>query len=106
MPPCLTLSIIRYGSREKSSTLPLHFGVVVIEKKAFGSPSTIYIIHTHTHTRPVKMFVNGLGVWGSIPGGVIPKTQKKKEKKKKALDASLLNTQHYKVWIKGKVEQG
>ena len=25
--------------------------------------------------------------------------------KKMALDASLLNTQHYKVWIKGKVEQ-
>ena len=29
----------------------------------------------------------------------IPKTQKM------VLDASLLNTQHYKVWIKGKVEQ-
>ena len=34
-----------------------------------------------------------------IPGRVIPKTQKM------VLDASLLNTQHYKVWIKGKAEQ-
>ena len=33
------------------------------------------------------------------PGRVIPKTQKM------VLDASLLNTQHYKVWIKGKVKQ-
>ena len=36
---------------------------------------------------------------GSIPGWVIPKTQKM------VLDASLLNTQHYKVQIKGKLDQ-
>ena len=42
---------------------------------------------------------NGSGDLGSIPGRVIPKTQKM------VLDASLLNTQHYKVQIKGKVEQ-
>ena len=36
---------------------------------------------------------------GSIPGRVIPKTQKM------VLDASLLNTEHYKVRIKGKVVQ-
>ena len=45
------------------------------------------------------MFVNGLGKQGSISGWVIPKTQKM------VLDASLLNTQHYRVWVKGKVEQ-
>ena len=45
------------------------------------------------------MFVNGLGDGGSIPGQVIPKTQKM------VLDATLLNTQHYKVWIKGKLKQ-
>ena len=45
------------------------------------------------------MFANGPGNLGSIPGRVIPKTQKM------VLDASLLNTQHYKVRIKGKVEQ-
>ena len=47
----------------------------------------------------VECFANGLGDQGSIPGRVIPKTQKI------ILDASLLNTQHYKVRIKGKVEQ-
>ena len=46
-----------------------------------------------------KVFPNGLGDWGSISGQVIPKAQKM------ALDATLLNTQHYKVKIKGKVEQ-
>ena len=34
-----------------------------------------------------------------MPGRVIPKTQKM------VLDAALLNTQHYKVRIKGKMEQ-
>ena len=45
----------------------------------------------------VKVFDNGPGDLGSIPGRVIPKTQKM------VLDASLLNTQHNKVQIKGKV---
>ena len=46
IPPCLTLSIIRYISRVKWSNpgkgvaLPVHLGVVAIEKGAFGSPST------------------------------------------------------------------
>ena len=47
----------------------------------------------------VRVFANGPGDQGSIPGRVIPKTQKM------VLDASFLNTQHYKVRIKGKVEQ-
>ena len=47
----------------------------------------------------VRVFANGPGDLGSIPGRVIPKTQKM------VIDASLLNTQHYKVRIKGKVEQ-
>ena len=46
-----------------------------------------------------RVFANGPGDWGSIPGQVLPKTQKM------VLDAILLNTQHYEVWIKGKVEQ-
>ena len=45
------------------------------------------------------MFANGPRDLGSIPGRVIPKTQKM------VLDSSLLNTQHYKVQIKGKFEQ-
>ena len=46
----------------------------------------------------VRVFANGPEDLGSIPGRVIPKTQKM------VLDASLLNTQQYKVWIKGKLE--
>ena len=46
-----------------------------------------------------RVFTNGLVDQGSIPGRVIPKTQKM------VLNATLLNTQHYKVEIKGKVGQ-
>ena len=46
-----------------------------------------------------RVFTNGSGDRGSILGQVIPKTQKM------VLDAALLGTQHYKVRIKGKVEQ-
>ena len=45
-----------------------------------------------------RAFANGPEDRGSISGRVIPKTQKM------VLDASLLDTQHYKVEIKGKVE--
>ena len=44
----------------------------------------------------VRVFSNGLGDLGSIPGRIIPKM---------ILDATLLNTLHYKVRIKGKVKQ-
>ena len=44
----------------------------------------------------VRVFANDPGNLGSIPDQVTPKTQKM------VLDASLLNTQHYKVRIKGK----
>ena len=47
----------------------------------------------------VRVFTNGPGDQGSIPGRVIPKTQKM------VLDASLISIQHYKVKIKGKVGQ-
>ena len=47
----------------------------------------------------VRVFANGPGGLGSIPGRVIPKTLKME------LDTTLLNTQHYKVRFKGKVEQ-
>ena len=47
----------------------------------------------------VRVFTNGPGDLSLILGQVIPKTQKM------VLDASLLNTQYYKVRIKGKVEQ-
>ena len=46
-----------------------------------------------------RVFANGPGELGSIWGCVIPKTLKM------VLDTSLLNTQQYKVRIKGKEEQ-
>ena len=46
-----------------------------------------------------RVFIKCPGDRGSIPGRVIPKTQKM------VFDAALLNTQHYKVRIKDKVEQ-
>ena len=45
------------------------------------------------------MFANGPGDLGLIPGCVIPKTLKM------VLNTFLLNTQQYKVHIKGKVKQ-
>ena len=46
-----------------------------------------------------RVFTYGPGDRGSIPDQVIPKIQKM------VLDSTLLNTQNYKVWFKGKVEQ-
>ena len=46
-----------------------------------------------------RLFANGLEDCGLMKGRVIPKTQKM------VLDVFMLNTQHYKVRIKGKVEQ-
>ena len=46
-----------------------------------------------------KVFAHCPGDQDSILGRIIPKTQKK------LLDSALLNTQHYKVRFKGKVEQ-
>ena len=46
-----------------------------------------------------SVFANGPGDLDSITGRVIPKTLKM------VLNTSLLNTQQYKVRIKGKVEQ-
>ena len=44
-----------------------------------------------------RVFTNDPGDRGSIPGRVIPKA------KKMVLDSALLDTQHYKVRIKGKL---
>ena len=46
-----------------------------------------------------RAFTNSPGDQGSTPGQVIPKTEKM------VLDSTLLNTQHYKVRIKGKMDQ-
>ena len=46
-----------------------------------------------------RVFANGLGDLGTVPGRVISKTLKM------VIDTSFLNTQQYKVCIKGKVEK-
>ena len=46
-----------------------------------------------------RVFASGPGDRGSIPSRVIRKTQKM------VLDVALLNTQNYRVMIKGKMEQ-
>ena len=46
-----------------------------------------------------RVFAKVTGDLRSIPGQAIPKTHKM------ALDTTLLNTQHYKVRIKGKVDK-
>ena len=55
---------------------------------------SIHRLNVH-HFIEGRVFANGLGDWGSIPGRVIPQNI--------VLDTSLLNTQHYKIRIKGKV---
>ena len=60
--------------------------------------STI-IMYIRLHGLVGRVFTNGQGNLGSIPGCVIPKTLKI------IIDSSMVNTQQYKVRIKGKVEQ-
>ena len=51
------------------------------------------------HTKSINPTLNNKLSVCQWPGRIIPKTQKM------VLDTPLLNTQHYKVRIKGKVEQ-
>ena len=72
----------------------------IIHCRLFNAKSIYIYINRSISDKPdigimVRVFANGPGDLGSIPGQVIPMTQKI------VLDASLLNTQHYKVWIKG-----
>ena len=59
----------------------------------------IYIIMNRLIGLVSRVFAKGLGDLGSILGHIIPKTLKM------VLDTTLLNTQQYKVHIKGKLEQ-
>ena len=72
MPPCLTLSIIRWGFRIKrgnpgNGVAPSpHLGVVTIEKGTFGSPSTKVADFTFLLTYIVEMF----RAYNNGPGGI------------------------------------
>ena len=116
IPPCLTLSIIRYISTVKwsnpgkgvmpsvtprcSSYLKGSFQVAIDYncQLNFFIISIVFIC-IYLVVLVGRVFANGPGNRVSIPGEVIPKTQKV------VLDTSLLNTQYYKVRVKGKVEQ-
>ena len=66
--------------------------LILIRDKNFNNIWQRYLVMS-------GVFANGQGDRSLIPGQVIAKTQKM------VLDATLLNTQHYKVRIKGEVEQ-
>ena len=87
----------RLNSKFLSKSFSKKKGLAVIGKKNY---QTVYIyIYIYIIGPAVRVFANGPGDLGSIPGRVIPKTLKM------VLDTTLLNTQHYKVRFKGKVEQ-
>ena len=73
-----------------------------LEEGIFGNYQMKYFIEFDLYVNIGQMgrvFTNGLVTQVSIPGRVIRKTEEM------VLDTSLLNTQHYKLCIKGKVEQ-
>ena len=63
MPPCSTLSNIRYVSRVnwsnpgKEECLPLHLSVEAIEKEAFGSPSTMLANFTYVYFQILFLYM-------------------------------------------------
>ena len=72
----------------------------LVSRNILVRPSYFFLSPLNWDIGPaVRVFANGPGDLGSIPGRVIPKTLKME------LDTTLLNTQHYKVRFKGKVEQ-
>ena len=72
-------------------------------ERSQGGDISIYVLNiTWLISLVGRVFANGTGDPDSILGRVIPKTKKKK---KRVLDTSFLNTQHYKVRIKGKMYQ-
>ena len=69
------------------------------EKEFFFKKNLSQYIYNQLIGLMGRVFANGLGVLGAIPGRVISKTLKM------VLETSLLNTQQEKVRIKGEVEQ-
>ena len=77
----------------------IYIYIYIYKKKNIYIYIYIYIYINRDIGPAVRVFANGPGDLGSIPGRVIPKTLKME------LDTTLLNTQHYRVRFKGKVEQ-
>ena len=101
------------SSMSLSLSLPMYFGVILFATIFFLWSFSLFsflplwvfrcvcfVICLPTHwLLEGLVFANGPVNHGSIPGEVIPKTQKM------VLDTSLINIQQYKICIKGKVEQ-
>ena len=105
---CSTLPLIHtlycwVLSKEASSTIFKVFGIMQPGIEPSSAGPLVNTLPTRSMNWSigimVRVFTNSPGDQDSIPGRVIPKTQKM------VLDATLLNTQHYKVCIKGKVKQ-
>ena len=84
------------------ASVTLHLIETHVVKGKPHSQQIQYILYVLTQPIPTRIgcdtrFANGPGNQGSIPDRIIPKIQKT------VLNTSLLNTQHYKVGIKGKV---
>ena len=100
----LSLSLSVYKLKEIKISPFYHYYVLYTNKK--HNYQTFHLMIASNilyYDRPIglmsRVFANDPGDWDSISGRVIPKTQKI------VLDASLLNTQHYKVRLKDKVQQ-
>ena len=85
---------------EFTEIIPIAFGPIIsYHQGLFASVKIFFQVFGVFFGLISRVSDNGPGDQGSIPGRVIPKTQKM------LLDAVLLSTQHYKVMIKCKVEQ-
>ena len=102
IPPCLTLSTISYGSEVSGAMQgmelrpPLHFGVLAIETELSGQPQ----LRSPNLTSPLAQQVD------RFPMALETRVQSQVEwyrRFKMVFDSSLLNNQHYKVWIMGNI---
>ena len=91
------------GYKYCNSILVIQFNITNLLYKeyfALNNPQGLICHKTTTYiTYGGRVFANDMRDRGSIPGRLIPNTFKM------VIDTSLLNTQQYKVFIEGKVEQ-
>ena len=95
---CVTIKLVK---AEVRMSVYWKFKASLLDEKDAQDLISV-ITRTSLRTLPdmgmmVRVFTNDPGDLGSVPGRVIPKTQKM------VLHASLLNTQYYKVRINGSV---
>ena len=89
----MVLALQKYKSLSKKhqeSKNTLKYCIITFFKAILKTKFDSELIMTDSHWLVVRVFVNGQGDLGSVPGHVIAKTLKM------VLDTSLLNTQQYK----------